>query len=550
MPVSHPASRHENVGYIDQYKPVRGDPALMSRSTAKGGLLGTLRAVPSSRAIVVAAFLVLAVFLAATGWISWHRGIWYDEIWSLYFSSHELGIGRALTEWWLQDNHPPAFYALAWLTSPFFAGEDIFARRMLNIAPIILAVAAMIWLARPDRRVRNFVIIVTLLVLGTVRAFDSMIEYRSYFTQLCASLVLAAALFRISVGDEDHQRGDTGVLLVLAAALLVSFNLHYIAAFIAGMVVAIFICALWLTGKRRWAVRILIVAIAAGVPLVIAYLVERGLLQYAAKTFWTTTTTRQAVREIKRVILSGFPLNGIAVAVALWAVVDLVRGRREALPVRGACLFAVTLALALAMTIAALLVVNSVRPFIIPRYLTPMAPFVAAVLAALSAELLLRHRWLLGVSVLAACAAIFSAFRTQLPIRQWDATAQTVADAVRRCPSTLVHARPRWIIEGDDPPQTVIANEVDVVRFGYHLVAGQHGFTLEPEAGRRVSADCPTLLWIEQHFAAPPDKLAVWADLPLSEGQIARAQVIKGETGFVVVYPPAASVQQDHVIRP
>ncbi|QNA84128.1 hypothetical protein G4G27_09110 [Sphingomonas sp. So64.6b] len=81
-------------------------------SPLAGGIFEKLRAVctapPSTLSVAVAVLLALLVFLASTGWIAWHRGIWYDEVWSLYFGHHDLGFWQALVDRWLKDNHPPS----------------------------------------------------------------------------------------------------------------------------------------------------------------------------------------------------------------------------------------------------------------------------------------------------------------------------------------------------------------------------------------------------------------------------------------------------------
>src|SRR5438067_936890 len=118
---------------------------------------------PTRAEIVSAVMLTAAAFVAATGWIAWHRGVWYDEVWSLYYAHHDLGFWHALVDRWLKDNHPPAFYALGWLAYPA-VGDDLFARRMLNLIPLAAAIAAIAWLAASDRRVRNFAVVLALLL--------------------------------------------------------------------------------------------------------------------------------------------------------------------------------------------------------------------------------------------------------------------------------------------------------------------------------------------------------------------------------------------------
>lgn len=483
---------------------------------------------PTTAEIVGAVLVVTAAFVAATGWIAWHRGIWYDEVWSLYYAHHDVGFRHALVDRWLTDNHPPAFYALSWLAYPL-VGDDLFARRMLNVIPLVAAFAAIAWLAWSDSRVRHFAVVLALLLLGTTHMFDAMIEHRGYMTQLAADAVLVTGLFAVTIRSDDYAAGDFRLLLLLGLALLVAFNLHYFSAFITGAIVAVFIASWWLQRKRRWAIRLMAVAILAGLPLVAAYLVERSVLESTATNFWVTTTTGAGVQNIMQLIGSARYLNVVVLGAVAWGLYG-----KEFRQDGGAqtAAFALTAAAAILVTATALLLANAVRPFIVPRYLVAMAPFSAAILAAMSAEVILRYRWVTALAIVASIMAMTSAFGKQAGVMQWTTTAGPVAEIARHCPSTVVHALPRWIIR--DNPQ-VLANEDAVVRFGYAHVAAQSGFAIED--GNRVSRDCPTLLWMEQHNPIPAADAARWANLPVTPDQIAHARVIEGETGFVVDYP-------------
>ncbi|QNA84126.1 hypothetical protein G4G27_09100 [Sphingomonas sp. So64.6b] len=224
-------------------------------------------------------------------------------------------------------------------------------------------------------------------------------------------------------------------------------------------------------------------------------------------------------------------------ATALWGIAARLFRKRSTGPAAGAITFALIAAAAILATATILLVANSIRPFLVPRYLIAMAPFSAALLAALSAEVIMRHRWLVLLSLLASVTAIGLSFARQARVGQWNATATPIGEIVRRCPGTVVHVRPRWVIPQDNPPQMIMANEARVVRFGHEYVAARAGFVIEPERSAQIAANCPTLLWIEQHLPESPAKLAGWAGLPLSADQIARSRMIVGETGFVVIYP-------------
>lgn len=483
---------------------------------------------------------VAAVFLASSGWIAWHRGIWYDEVWSLYFAHHDAGFGRAMAERWLKDNHPPLFYALDWLVEPF-VGDDLFAKRMLNVIPLCLAAAGLGWLARRDARARPFVLVEALLILATPHAFDAMIDHRSYMIQLASGTVIAAGLFAVFIGERDYEPADRPLVWLIGAALLIGFNTHYFFAAITGFLVAIFIVSLWLRGRRRWAVRLLAAACVAGIPLVATYLLQRSVLEGTAQVFWADTSLASGFRQIKLVAKSPWPINLIVAGAALWAVGRRLRKRDvEALP-NGAIAYAATAAIAILAVTPILLGINAVRPFIVPRYLIALVPFASGLLAALAGRVVYDRFWLGCLVALGALAGIHAAFALQEPVRQWDATGRIVADAVRNCPSAIVHARPRWMIRGDQPPQQVMANEPAIVRFGYAYEAQRWGFHLADETSTRIARRCPTLIWIEQHKPASAADIAIWSGLAFTPEQIQHAKILTGETGFVVAYPAAVS---------
>ena len=52
------------------------------------------------------------------------RGIWIDEIWTLWMSQHDLPLGEVIAHRWTQDVHPMFFFALNWALRPL-VGDDI-----------------------------------------------------------------------------------------------------------------------------------------------------------------------------------------------------------------------------------------------------------------------------------------------------------------------------------------------------------------------------------------------------------------------------------------
>ena len=470
-------------------------------------------------------FLVVACFVWAAVGAMATRGIWYDEIWSVYVARHDIGFVEALRTRWLTDNHPPAFYALAWLAEPG-VGDTIGARRALNFLPVVLAGGVLWWFARRRGDLIPFILLLIVMLLASREMIAAMADHRAYATQLSGNAVLATALAAIATARDDYARTDRGLLASTALTMLLCFNLHFIGALISGAVVGVVGIMLSVSGRRGWGLRLLGTALLAAVPSAIACVVQRRLLVDTATHFWATTSNGHARKLLSRAATTAAWCNPLATGAGLWT---LFRGDRADTMRR----FAAILFVACVLTGLALYVANTVRPFLVTRYLTALQPFLLAILAALAAGTILSHRaswW----GTIAVATGTLSYGATVTPAqRNWTDTAAHIARQVAACPETVVHARGHWIAV--DHPH-LMTNEAAIVRFGYERLARAYGFAIEPLGSTRRSSRCPTLLWVEHLPGRSVDarSLVQAAGLPASH----RATLWHGETGIVVTLLP------------
>ncbi|MBA3897289.1 MAG: hypothetical protein H0X36_09210 [Sphingomonadaceae bacterium] len=481
-------------------------------------------------AITVRAWIagILIAFLAAAAWTSLHKGIWYDEVWSVFEVRHDLPLGRIIIERWLRDIHPPAFYALSWLTEPL-TGDGIFARRALNLAPMAFAGAMLAGIGRKRADARGFLAVFAMLLLGAGPALTAIVDHRSNFSQLAACAALAGVLYAIVTSGRDYARADRWLLGLAGLSALAAFNFHYLGAFDSAALLGVFIVALALCGQRGWALRLAIVGAVAALPVAASFAVQHVVLADTARNFWAATTGWEALAAygsfLGAVLLANLVASGVALLRAVRPGDDAERR------------FAWIAAVAVIVALVALFALNAARPVIQPRYLLAILPFALAALAALASGPVMRDRRLFAGVAATALAMIGLNGWISRGAPNWDATAAFVGGEQRDCPDTAIHARPHWTMAGGQA--FLLDNEAAVDRAGYELEARRFATRLEPEGGARVSARCPTLVWVT-HAAPPPASgvLAVRAGLKLSPKSIGAARIFVGGSGYVAVFPP------------
>src|SRR5258708_36599132 len=101
----------------------------------------------STRQGVWLAGATLAFCLALMVAVACLRGIWLDEIWSIWASRHDIPLRDVFEQRWLRDVHPPLFHAVNWLLEPI-TGLDITMRRLEELGPVIIFFLCVAYLSR------------------------------------------------------------------------------------------------------------------------------------------------------------------------------------------------------------------------------------------------------------------------------------------------------------------------------------------------------------------------------------------------------------------
>ncbi|HWE46158.1 MAG TPA: hypothetical protein VG407_09020 [Caulobacteraceae bacterium] len=502
---------------------------------------GAVSGMSQSGALMILAVL-FAFVLAAAILVARMKGVWLDELWSLWMSQHDVGFSRALHERWLQDTNPPFFYMFAWLFEPL-TRLNLFASRLLNLIPLALASGAFFWLGLTRSRLRPFLIVYAVLMACSALFVGDFGELRSYFSQLCAASVLAAALFTVETETRDLEKRDIGLAIAILFAATAIMSFHQVSALITGVVLGVTGVGHLLARRVKWGVALLAIAFVSGLPLVGAEIAAWPYLTVAAQDFWVTASTADALHIVASQTVKALLLNAAAAGAAVYVLTGLRRTPRQ--PMSASLRFAVVFAVALGCASIAVVVLNVVKPLIIPRYLIMLTPFWRAALAAVAAEMILSRRWVFALFI--ANAALITAFTTQDEAftGNWNDGAEAIADAVDDCSQTLVYAVDPFELEAPGVKAPAPDNEIVVHDWGYGYVGRLHGFAVRivhPSAIRSIplSTACPTLLWAEHDYnnRLGLKDIAVRSKLPADPASLARMTLLRTDSGFVLTLAP------------
>ncbi len=501
----------------------------------------------SPRAAYIVCGLFVAVVTALGVWAARSRGIWLDEIWTLWMSRPDLDLAASARERWIQDTNPPFFYFASWLANPV-TGMDLFARRLLNLVPLAFYAGASAYIGWKYERAWRFAAVLILLVLGGVAFIPVFAEHRSYGAQLCFAAVLALVLYAIIMADDDFSlRRDTGLGIIAAIAILFAFNLNQVTAVICGCVLTSFIVMFGRVRLWRWTFLLAGVAVVSGLALIACTVAQSGYLYRVVGQFWISASLAQAANALWTALRHAMMANLAAALIAafsLWRS-DCVNNR--------AWIFMALLIAGLVAASAGLLALHVLKPLLIARYLISVYAFGAAWVAALTSGRVFSRRWLFGVVVLNALVVVTHEARVTARQKNWDEAADFIAAQQRACPGALVYAVAPPLIGGGQappagPPQAIVVHD-----WGYARVAAAHGLRLtiyHPSEVARLplSAYCPTLLWSE-HYQGPHDVGRIAALAKFGDGT-APIQPHWTDRGFVLVLRPASVAGPSQKARP
>lgn len=488
------------------------------------------RSFQRSTLVVVALALIAAIVTAML-----KRGPWYDEFYTAWVTRPGAGLA-VLVPAWLRDNHPPLFYALAWLANGI--GPTIEQRRMVNLLLLAPALVALLALFRHDRHVRGTGWFYALGLASSWPAINRAAELRSYDLSLLATAVLLVALEAfVRPGAVMPSRRS---FFALSGVLAVSWAIHLVTTVILGCVAIAFGLRLILARDRRGTFRLIAAALLAALPFLATMALMAGTMVSNTRVFWIApgfNAARWAIEnELVEAMTANRPLLVLALAGSAGLAFDTLRQRR--LSRTGSLI--VTLLTGLALALVVLVALHSVRPLVLNRYLVALTPIVLLILASAASEFtkrlpILPALLIEGAVLVATLLAIEGNLQRTLALPSWNGTASLIARVVHDCPTTTIHVDPRWnAITRDMPP---IDNR-DVLVFAYRFVAAQHGFALEPEASRTMSPHCPTLFWTEHVADQHPSASLVAEGLRQSGYRVHTARMVRIGDGWVLLAFP------------
>jgi hypothetical protein len=482
--------------------------------------------------LAVPIFVLAALLVAALPAMA-ERGPWYDEFYSLYAADPTVAFWAALNERWLPDNHPPLFYALAWATG--WLGDGVEPRRYVNLFILagFIAGFAMLWRQAPLCRIWGPMYLVALAGMGL--AVQTMAELRSGFLVLASASLLVAALATVAnpVAPPATRRG----WLVLAGAMLVALNAHFVATVICGCLIACF--GMWALLHRNYRVFGLLAActVLASIPFLLTTAVQLGTIEQNTRTFWIP-----AGFDAGRWVIQGFAQDLALgnIVLTLLATFGLAKLAWEALRMRqwhpDMQLVAV-LGAGMLLAIAVVLALHMLRPIIVGRYLVALGPGAALVLAIGATNALSTLNGLLRFAAMAAVLMIMglSLFHDVGEVRSkpsWAGTARRIAEIVVTCPETVVHPALHWNAYTMDLPP---ADNRVVVPMAYRHMASSFGFAVEGADSRRTSATCPDIFWAEHVSGQEVDERRIADELRREGYSIRRTRLERIGDGWLLI---------------
>lgn len=438
--------------------------------------------------VVAVALLWALLFCIGT------RGPWYDEFYTWYVTGPQFTVREAFAHHWLADNHPPLFYML--VRAARAVPGEIEDLRLVNAAIGMIAFVSAGFALRGDRRTAAFAAIMFLFIASQRATLLYGAELRSYFLSLCATGLLVTGLTAL------YRNGRTGsrfARIILAAAIVLAFNIHIVTTLVSGLVIAPFLATFLL--QRNFAAfrAVFYPAIVSGVLFLGVTALQLPLWEANTRTFWITpgfTAGWLTIRITAQRVIEANPVIAILGTIGLVTLLVRWLHRRE----RNRDLeAAVLLGIGGLLAVASLLAIHCWRPFVIEKYLTCLIP-VLGMATAIGMEKVLRQLSanIAALQLLLAAAVSLYAMNVArvetATARSWEGTAAAIGGIVAQCPDTAVHVDPRW---NDEVVRTPPADNAPAVAAAYRFMAQRHDFTLEPATSRRVSARCPTVFWAE-----------------------------------------------------
>jgi hypothetical protein len=457
------------------------------------------------------------------------RGPWLDEFWTLELSDVRKGIEVLIRDRWLHDTHPPAFNLWATVLSQIGVTSIPAARLASNLPAAGLMIFASVHFSRRMPEQAAFYGAMLLLTLSLPQAVDAFGNYRSYFWQIASLATLTLVARHVTLTDADLDlRKDFDLIVIAVLATVASVTLHYVSGLFGGLLAGVIALCAFVRGHRLWAWLVLATLAISSLSVVAVGLLQAHNWAVDLDHSWIEGGSLAALSVIFALVVGAIGHNPVPLA-GLWT------GRRRWTTPEG--VFIAMMIGILAVGVAIVVAINSLKPMIVARYIFPVPVLVCAIMAALSVKFARDWR-LFGLLALCAVAVAAGSMMLDGAKPRWEESARTIARIVADCPTSQVYAASGWAI-GPAADTLTARREAPVFERAYELLAGQYGFAVHFIGQGGVAhvnlGDCPILLWYEHtpnNAEDDPQYGLTAAGLKGLEG--ARLSTIRSGTGFVI----------------
>ena len=465
------------------------------------------------------------------------RGVWLDELWTLWLTGHDLPLGETFVRRWSFEPHPPLFYFWIWSVRHVMP-TIVPLLRCSNLVGLILLLGAGA-VARRHGADRRFLTLYMLLVVSSPVIVVYFGELRSYFLQATLLAGLVLLLERVHFAAADLARRDGELAAAIVVWMLLASNLHYLTAAVCLTTVGMEA----LNQIRRWRLRfagLLIGAMLAAILCLVAPLRHYLSLQPLSSPMEVSNARGYLVMGF--MIAVGAGANIVALVFAVRGLWGAARGGQAT-----ALTYTIEIALVILVVAIAFTTLNLSKHFLVPRYVLQLVALGAAPVAwCARGGFGRRWFWLVPVNALLLATA---AVAIQGPNKRWEYNIGRIKAQIAACPTTQVLALDSIALTdrstapkaGDDPNATLAA----IMANGYAYVAARNGFatTLVPRPGppSAIMPGCPTILWLESNYyrnhltAAELMKIANLSDDPATIAYTRIEEV--GDHALLYIYP-------------
>lgn len=473
-------------------------------------------------------WIVLAIGLASyaafnLGAAQW-RGLWYDELATLYFASP-----TAPASYFLSDTHPPLYYLLVRAAQGLGLAAQPALWAVNLLATVLFCAAAFAFLRRADHA--RFAVAALGAILAGPAALTFALEGRNYALAQFAAVALSAGV--LSAMTRPARTRDIAVMAALAALTAAT---HLYGALFAGSIGAALTVVSLIAKDRTSTILGLVIGAAATA-------VTAGWLAVAAPVLFGDVSLVSWIPNTVGYTIGQFWLFNKMLSGAGWNAGFLALGLASCFLVRSARPYVLLLG-GTALLFAALPTLASIHvPMLAGRYLGVAAPslLLLALYAAWQAAKVARPAGRIGAglvilfAVIAAIAAPGVATRLTQDERL-TYNVKDAKDALRGCVRPKVRVR---------APYVAVVGEVDQRALGmasYARALGDPRVTLESHHGpARDVADYPCRLigWGEHMLnfdLAAADEAALLREFGLHNAGNVRLEIRKSRWGVLILH--------------